>query len=103
MPATASFALDPSSALPGERMVLRLELPGPGRPADPERDLGRLRARGVDYVLVNGGVADRVRAAGGRYPAEARFYDALEAGSRRVLRVEPGDGLAGPWVAVYRL
>jgi hypothetical protein len=83
--------------------VLRLELPGPGRPSDPNRDLARLRARGVRYVAVTGAVADRVLAARDRYPREARFYEDLERDARRVYRVEAGGDLAGPWVAVYRL
>src|SRR5262249_13404860 len=42
---------------------LPLLLPGPGRPSDPNRDIDRLRAQGVRYVLVTGAVADRVLAA----------------------------------------
>jgi hypothetical protein len=85
------------------RPTLRLELPGPGRPSDPERDLAALRARGVDYVLVSGAVADRVLAAPADYPRETRLYRQLEQSTERVLRVDPEDGLAGPWVALYRL
>ena len=48
-----------------------LALPGPGRPFDPDRDVARLRARGVHYVLVTGAIADRVLAARDRYPREA--------------------------------
>ena len=32
-----------------------------------------------------------------------RFYDDLRAQARRVFYLTPGAGLAGPWVAVYRL
>jgi hypothetical protein len=120
LPSDARFAADPSllprlhlppfpstststSPSPGQRRVLRLELPGPGRPSDPNRDLARLRARGVRYVAVTGAVADRVLAARDRYPREARFYEDLERDARRVYRVEAGGDLAGPWVAVYRL
>ena len=103
IPRSSTVAVDPSTAPVAAARVLRLELPGPGRPADPKRDVDRLRALGVDYVLVTGAIADRVRAASERYPTEARFYDELETDARRVLRVEPGGKLAGPWVAVFRL
>jgi hypothetical protein len=83
--------------------VLRLALPGPGRPQDPERDLRRLRQLDVAYVLVTGAVADRVRDAAEHYPRETRFYDQLERqGNRRFYRAGTGK-LAGPWVAVYEL
>jgi hypothetical protein len=52
---------------------------------------------------VNGDVVDRVRDARDVYPEENRFYDALDARARRVFRIEPGDRLAGPWVALYQL
>jgi hypothetical protein len=48
-------------------------------------------------------VADRVERARDRYPQDAAFYSQLEERTRRVLRIEPGDGLSGPWVALYRL
>jgi 4-amino-4-deoxy-L-arabinose transferase-like glycosyltransferase len=96
-------AADPSTAAPDEVRVLRLALPGPGRPLDPERDLTRLRQLGVGYVLVTGAVADRVRRHRDRYRAESRFYDELERrGNRRFYRDGVGK-LAGPWVAVYEL
>jgi 4-amino-4-deoxy-L-arabinose transferase-like glycosyltransferase len=93
---------DSTPPLPPSRTV-RLELPGPGRRFDPDRDLERLRARGVRYVVATGAIADRVLAARERYRREARFYDDLRLRARRLYVVEPGDGLAGPWVAVYRL
>jgi Dolichyl-phosphate-mannose-protein mannosyltransferase len=96
-------AADPSTAAPRRMRVLPLALPGPGRPRDPERDLSRLRELNVGYVLVTGAVADRVRAAPGRYPTEERFYAELERrGNRRFYRDGVGK-LAGPWVAVYEL
>jgi 4-amino-4-deoxy-L-arabinose transferase-like glycosyltransferase len=101
LPGTAGVAVDPSSP-PLPRRVLDLQLPGPGRPTDRNRDLARLRARGVRYVLVTGAVTDRVLRARSRYPAETRFYDAL-ARLRPVVDVEPGHGLAGPWVRLYRI
>jgi 4-amino-4-deoxy-L-arabinose transferase-like glycosyltransferase len=96
-------AADPSTAAPEDVRVLRLALPGPGRPSDPDRDLARLRELDVGYVLVTGAVADRVRAEPGRYPAENAFYDELDrGGNRRFFRDGVGK-LAGPWVAVYQL
>ncbi|HKP19842.1 MAG TPA: glycosyltransferase 87 family protein [Gaiellaceae bacterium] len=93
-----------SSTPPLDRYrVVGLALPGPGRPFDPDRDLARLRAEGVEYALVTGAVADRVLAARDRYPREAGFYDDLQARAKRVYHVDPGHGLAGPWVSLYRL
>ena len=103
VPARARVAVESSTPSLGDRTALRLELPGPGRPFDAERDVDRLRALGIDYVLVTGAVADRVLAARDRYPTEASFYADLENDARRVLRVAPGGELAGPWVALYRL
>ena len=62
-----------------------------------------LRARGVAYAVVTGAIADRVLAARDRYPRETRFYLDLRRSARRLYYVAPGRGLAGPWVAVYRL
>jgi 4-amino-4-deoxy-L-arabinose transferase-like glycosyltransferase len=96
-------AADPSTAAPDALRVLRLALPGPGRPRDPERNVARLRELDVGYVVVTGAVADRVRAEPGRYPAENAFYDELaRRGNRRFFRDGVGK-LAGPWVAVYQL
>ena len=102
VPAAASLAAESSTAVGGRR-VLPLLLPGPGRAFDPNRDVARLRAAGVRYVIVTGAVADRVLRARNAYPREARFYDDLARSAARVLDVEPGDGRAGPWVRVYRL
>jgi 4-amino-4-deoxy-L-arabinose transferase-like glycosyltransferase len=96
-------AADPSTAAPSDVRVLRLALPGPGRPQDPKRSLEELRRRNVGFVLVTGAVADRVRRQATRYPREKRFYDELERmGNRRFFRRGVGR-LAGPWVAVYEL
>jgi len=103
IPAEARVAVESSTPSLGERTALRLELPGPGRRTDANREVERLRALGIDYVLVTGAVADRVLAAADRYPAESRFYAELESDARRLLRVDPGGARAGPWVAVYRL
>jgi 4-amino-4-deoxy-L-arabinose transferase-like glycosyltransferase len=103
LPAGSRIAVDPSTpSLLGYELVA-LELPGPGRPFDPRRDLDRLRAEGVDYVVVTGAVTDRVLAARAEYPREAAFYDSLERRARRVYRIEPGEARGGPWVGVYRL
>jgi 4-amino-4-deoxy-L-arabinose transferase-like glycosyltransferase len=96
-------AADPSTATPRTVRVLRLALPGPGRPQDPERDLDRLRRLGVGYVVVTGAVADRVAAARGDYPREARFYDGLARGGKRRFHRTGTGKLAGPWVSVYEL
>jgi 4-amino-4-deoxy-L-arabinose transferase-like glycosyltransferase len=96
-------AADPSTAVPADVRVLRLALPGPGRPPDPERDLARLRELNVGYVLVTGAVADRVRRARGRYEAENRFYDELARGGKRRFHQEGVGTLAGPWVTLYEL
>jgi 4-amino-4-deoxy-L-arabinose transferase-like glycosyltransferase len=102
LPPAASVAAD-SSTPPIGRRVLDLQLPGPGRPYDPDRDVAQLRREGIDYVLVTGVVADRVLAARDRYPREARFYDQLRSQTRTVYHLDPGHGLTGPWVSVYRL
>ena len=100
---TDVVAVDPSAPPPSRGRVVRLELPGPGRAYDPNRDLARLRANGVDYVFVAGAVADRVVAAADRYPREARFYADLDRRARRVLIVRPDERVGGRWAAVYRL
>ena len=82
---------------------LPLQLPGPGRPTDPNRDVARLRAQGIAYVVVTGAVEDRVLAAREHYPQEARFVEQLRRSARRLYYVSAGHGLTGPWVAVYRL
>ncbi len=98
------IAADPSTLpLPG-RPVVGLELPGPGRPSDPERDLVRLRRQGVKWVIVSGAVTDRVLAVPDTYPREALFYARLGHTLEPAFGVFPDEpGLAGPWVRVYRL
>jgi 4-amino-4-deoxy-L-arabinose transferase-like glycosyltransferase len=103
LPPGASIAAE-SSTPPLEGFeVLPLELPGPGRPFDPNRDVARLRRERIPYALVTGAVADRVLAARDRYPREAAFYRRLATSARRILHVRPGGGLAGPWVSLYAL
>jgi 4-amino-4-deoxy-L-arabinose transferase-like glycosyltransferase len=103
IPRSALIAVDPSTpAFPRFRLV-SLQLPGPKRPFDLNRNVSRLREQGVRYVVVTGAVTDRVLAARDHYPREARFYDELAAKATRSYYVQPGGDLAGPWVAVYRL
>ena len=103
IPADTHVAADPSApALAGLRVTL-LALPGPGRAFDPRRNVARLKRDGIATVIVTGAVTDRVLAARDRYPREASFYDGLRQNARRLYYVTPGGGLAGPWVAVYRL
>jgi 4-amino-4-deoxy-L-arabinose transferase-like glycosyltransferase len=103
VPASALIAAESSTPPLAGHPVLPLLLPGPGRESDPNRNLARLRREGVRYVLVTGAVADRVLAARSHYPREVRFYRQLRTQARRLYYVKANDGLAGPWVAVYRL
>lgn len=104
VPAGDRIAADPSTLPLAGRDVVRLELPGPGRPSDPRRELAALRRDGVRWLVVSGAVTDRVLAAADRYPRETEFYEALGHGRRPAYAVFPGEGgLAGPWVRVYRL
>ena len=104
VPVTDAIAADPSTLPLLGRKVVRLELPGPGRPADPERDVEGLRRRGVKWVIVSGAVTDRVLAAPDRYPREVVFYEQLGRGLQPAFAVSADQpGLAGPWVRLYRL
>jgi len=103
VPVSAPIAAESSTLPLAGRPVLPLLLPGPGRPSDPNRDVARLRREGIRYVLVTGAVADRVLAARSHYPREVRFYLQLQRQGTRLYYVKPNHGLAGPWVAVYRL
>ncbi len=98
------IAADPSTLPLAGRAVLRLELPGPGRPFDRRRNVETLRRAGVRWVLVSGVVTDRVLAVPDRYPHETQFYEQLARGRTPALAVSPDEpGLAGPWVRLYRL
>jgi 4-amino-4-deoxy-L-arabinose transferase-like glycosyltransferase len=100
---TGFWAVDPSAPRPSTRGVIELALPAPWADPDPLRDVGRLRAERVRYVVATGAIADRVRAAPEEYPQEVRFYEQLERTTERAWRIDPGADLAGPWVALYRL
>ena len=99
----SSATADPSTPRFRTLDVLHLQLPGPKRAFDPNRNVARLRREGIRYVIVTGSVTDRVLAARSSYPRESAFYDALRARTKLVYHVEPGDGRAGPWVSIYRL
>jgi hypothetical protein len=103
IPAGTHVAADPSTPSFATLDVLHLALPGPKRPFDPNRNVGRLRREGIRYVVVTGSVTDRVLAARSDYPREAAFYEALRRRARIVFHLEPGAGWAGPWVSIYRL
>jgi 4-amino-4-deoxy-L-arabinose transferase-like glycosyltransferase len=103
LPRGARLAADPSLPPFEHFRVLKLRLPLPEEQhPDPNRDLTRLRSRGVRYAIVTGAVADRVVAARANYPKEAAFYEKLATLTKRLYYVKE-DGLNGPWVAVYRL
>ena len=103
IPPTATVAAESSTPPLEGHPIVGLALPGPKRPFDPDRNVARLRREGVRYVLVTGAIADRVLAAREKYPREAAFYGQLRARAKRVYHVEPGHGLTGPWVSLYRL
>jgi 4-amino-4-deoxy-L-arabinose transferase-like glycosyltransferase len=103
VPPHATVAAESSTPPLEGHAIVGLALPGPKRPFDPDRDIAHLRAQGVQYALVTGAIADRVLAARDRYPREARFYDQLRTRAKRVYHVDPGHGLTGPWVSLYRL
>jgi hypothetical protein len=103
VPEGTRVAADPSSPQVSGLRVLPLQLPGPGRAFDVNRNLGRLRRLGIRIVIVTGAVTDRVEAARDRYPRESAFYERLASTGRRIYYLRPGDRYAGPWVAIYRL
>src|ERR671934_109808 len=90
VPRGAHVAADPSTPRLQSLRVLPLQLPGPGRPFDPNRNLVRLRHEGIHLVVVTGAVTDRVLAARDRYPRESAFYDALATRTKRLYYLAPG-------------
>ena len=101
LPRGTRLAADSSLPPFADYRVLKLRLPLPEeRRADPNRNVARLRSRGIHYAIVTGAVADRVLAARGHYPRESAFYEALRR-TDRVFYLAPGGPHAGPWVAVY--
>jgi hypothetical protein len=103
VPAGTPIAADSSTPLVAGYSILPLQLPGPGRAFDKNRNVARLRKKGIRDVIISGAVTDRVLAARARYPREAAFYDVLRRKARRLYYLAPGDGRAGPWVAIYTL
>jgi 4-amino-4-deoxy-L-arabinose transferase-like glycosyltransferase len=93
VPKGAAIAAESSTAVPLGYDLTGIPLPQRGRDA-------RVDVAGAGWVLVSGAVADRVLAARDVYPQRSAFYERLP---RPVFRVRAHDGLAGPWVAVYRL
>jgi 4-amino-4-deoxy-L-arabinose transferase-like glycosyltransferase len=102
LPPGATLAADPSTPDFAGFRVIPLALPRPGEPADPNRNLQRLRELGVRYVVVTGAVEDRVLAAAGDYPRETRFLNDLRK-EALIYAVQPDGELGGPWVEIYRL
>jgi 4-amino-4-deoxy-L-arabinose transferase-like glycosyltransferase len=103
VPRSDRIAADPSSLPLDGRDVLRLELPGPGRPPDPRRDLAALRAAGARWLVVGGVVTDRVLRAASEYPKEATFYRSLES-LRPAFATGPQPGRRDrPWIRVYHI
>jgi 4-amino-4-deoxy-L-arabinose transferase-like glycosyltransferase len=104
VPADDLVAADPSTLPLAGRNLIRLELPGPGRPFDPRRSVDTLKGRGVRWVVLSGDVTDRVRRRPDLYPRETAFYEGLESVAPSLFSASPDEpGLAGPWVRVYRL
>ena len=103
IPRDERIAADPSTLPLDRRDVVRLELPGPGRTLDPRRDLARLRAKGVRWLVVSGVVTDRVLTAASHYPSEARFYRSLEEATPAYETKRETGRRARPWIRVYRI
>jgi 4-amino-4-deoxy-L-arabinose transferase-like glycosyltransferase len=102
VPRDALIAADSSTPDFEGYSVLGLQLPRPGQPHDPNRDVSTLRRLGVGYVVVTGAVEDRVLAAATHYPREVRFYESLRK-EKRVYAIRPHDDVGGPWLEIYRL
>jgi 4-amino-4-deoxy-L-arabinose transferase-like glycosyltransferase len=101
VPQGDKVAADPSTLPLTGRRVIRLELPGPGRPFDPRRSLAALRAEGARWLVVSGVVTDRVLEASDHYPREAAFYRSLA--SLTPAFAVGQSGRDRPWLRVYRI
>jgi hypothetical protein len=103
VPSGSPVAVDPSTAdLEGYR-VLHLLLPRPGEQFDRNRDVDRLRDRGIRYIVLTGAVEDRVLDAREQYPRETDFVEDTRRETERVYSIRPNGDLSGYWVEVYRL
>ena len=101
VPARDRIAADPSTLPLAGRDVVRLELPGPGRPFDRRRDLTRLRGAGVEWVVVGGVVTDRVLEPPA-LPAGDRLLPVARTRLRPAFATRAQDGRRDrPWVRVY--
>jgi hypothetical protein len=103
VPQSDRVAADPSTLPQDPPRLVRLELPGPERRFDTRRDLAALRRAGFRWLVVGDSVTERVLAAAGDYPREARFYRSLEA---REPAFEAGldtDVRGRRWVRVFRI
>jgi 4-amino-4-deoxy-L-arabinose transferase-like glycosyltransferase len=103
IPRGERIAADPSTLPLDGRGIVRLELPGPGRAFDPRRDLIRLRAEGVRWLVVSGVVTDRVLSAASHYPREAGFYRSLEEATPAYETRSETGRRPRPWLRVYRI
>ena len=103
LPQAASVAVDPSFPELRRFRVLPLALPRPGERFDPNRNVDRLRRRGVRFLVLTGAVEDRVVAASSEYPREAEFLRDARRRGTRVYQARPNGRLGGHWVEVYRL
>jgi len=103
VPSGDRVAADPSTLPLRGHDVLRLALPGPGRPFDARRNLAVLRADGARWLVVSGAVTDRVLAAADSYPREAAFYRSLERLTPAYATPAQPGRRDRPWLRVYRL
>jgi hypothetical protein len=103
VPEGARIAVDPSTPDLNGYRVVHLLLPRPGEPFDPNRDVDRLRADGVRFLVLTGAVEDRVLAAREHYPRETDFIQEARREGDRVFQVRPDGRFGGPWVEVFRL
>jgi hypothetical protein len=96
--ASSALTIDPGLPQPRLDAVVRVAFPAPWADFDRRR---RLDLPG--FVWVNGSIVDRVRAAPDEYPEEAAYYNRLARDARLLFRVEPGESMSGPWVALFQL